>query len=136
MGYGYIEHKNNSILNSSFLHFEIEIPHITVTMMLYIGMNNDQHTGSSYLYIIQTLEKPEKRESRMDNTETQAKQFEHTKKVIRRRKSKKDRQYNWKKANEKEQEDKQCLQNTTQKTNDRATRNPLKPWVNLCVPEV
>ena len=93
MGYGYIEHKNNSILNSSFLHFEIEIPHITVTMMLYIGMNNDQHTGSSYLYIIHTLEKPEKRESRMDNTETQAKQFEHTKKVIRRRKSKQDRQY-------------------------------------------
>ena len=46
--------------------------------------------------------------------------FEDTKGVIRSRKLKKDRQYNVNND----------LQNTTQKTKDRATRTPLKPGVN------
>jgi hypothetical protein len=44
--------------------------------------------------------------------------FEDIKGVIRSRKSKKDRQYNGQKK-----KDKQRLQNTTQKTKDRATQS-------------
>ena len=54
-------------------------------------------------------------------------------KLRRSRKSKKDRQYsNQKKRGERTNND---LQNTTQKTKDRATRSPQKAGVNSCAPE-
>jgi len=49
--------------------------------------------------------------------------------VIRSRKLKKDRQYNDQKKKDND------LQNTTQKTKDRATRTPLKTGVIAGVPE-
>jgi hypothetical protein len=49
--------------------------------------------------------------------------FEDTKGVIRIRKSKKDKRTN------------NDLQNTTQKTNDRATRTPQKPGMISGLPE-
>ena len=57
--------------------------------------------------------------------------FEDTKRVIRSRKSRKTN--GQKKKGQKDT----CnnLQNTTQKTKDRATRIPLKPGVNSGAPE-
>jgi hypothetical protein len=58
---------------------------------------------------------------------------EDTKGVIRIGKSKKDRQHNGQKKKDKmTNED---LQNTTQKTKNRATRTPKKPGVNSGAPE-
>ena len=53
--------------------------------------------------------------------------FEDTKRVIRSRKSKMDRQYNGHRKMNRTNND---LQNITQKINDRATRTPLNPGVN------
>jgi len=54
--------------------------------------------------------------------------------LIRSRKSKKDRQYvnDQKKTDNKANND---LLNTTQKTKDRATQIPSKPWMNSGGPE-
>ena len=50
--------------------------------------------------------------------------------VVRIRKSKEDRKHNG--QNKKDKRTNNDLQNTTQKTKDRATRTPLKPGVNSC----
>ena len=55
--------------------------------------------------------------------------FEDTKWVIRIRKSKKDRQKNDQKK--KEQKTNNDLQNTTQKTKERAARTPINTGDNL-----
>ena len=59
--------------------------------------------------------------------------FEDTNEVIRIRKSKKNRQYNGQKKRDKKTNN--DLQNTTQKTKDRATLIHYKPEVNSDVPE-
>ena len=51
--------------------------------------------------------------------------FDDAKELIRNRKSKKDRQHNDKKKQDKRTNN--DLQNFTQKTKDRAKRTPLKP---------
>jgi len=57
-------------------------------------------------------------------------EFEDTRKVIRIRKSKKDRQQNGQKK-----KDKQRSTKHTHKAKDRVTRTPLKPGVNSGAPE-
>jgi hypothetical protein len=57
------------------------------------------------------------------STDLKLEDFEDTKGVIRIRKSKKDKRTN------------NDLQNTTQKTNDRATGTPQKPGMLSSVPE-
>jgi len=58
--------------------------------------------------------------------------FKDTKVVIKNRKSMKDRQYNNQKKKVKRTNSN--LQSTTQKSNDRVTRIPLKPEVISCAP--
>ena len=60
-------------------------------------------------------------------------ELEDTKGVIRILKSKKDRQRNGQKKKAKMINNN--LQNTTQKTQDRTTRTPLKTWMNSGAPE-
>ena len=59
--------------------------------------------------------------------------FEGMKRVIRRRKSKKDRQHSGQKKKYKGTNNELLI--TTQKTKDRATRAPLQPVVNSGAPK-
>ena len=61
-------------------------------------------------------------------SERHQEKFEDTKDVIRSCNSKKDRQYNVRKKQDKKKTMVKC--NTTWKTQDEATRTPLKTWVN------
>ena len=59
------------------------------------------------------------------------KEYDDTKEVIIIRNSKRDRRHNGQKKTDKQR----YIQNTTQKSIDRSTRTPLKPWVNSGVPD-